>query len=162
MFVSIKEFTLLCLLFQFTVHAIGQNSVEVYEHYYDNIFLYSYTDSPQKNEINYSRTSNSQYKFEVYPGGDPQDIFFEFTTQEQISLLEDGSLLIQSPEGTIREQAPKAYQLSSNGQLIEIPIAFYIDQNRISLKVGTYELVKTLHITINKRNSNYVLAQLNL
>lgn len=59
-----------------------------------------------------------QYDFILKPGADPRRINFAFHGAKDISVSDDGNLIINTPFGNIEQQAPIAYQLDPEDQYL--------------------------------------------
>jgi hypothetical protein len=65
--------------------------------------------------------------FVVRPGADPSAIRLAYRGASAVRLEPDGSLLIDTPLGSITEQAPIAYQEVDGGR-VEVAVAFELEQ----------------------------------
>lgn len=137
---------LLSLMVSVSTPLFAQNGmVKVVEHFYDNIHLISYPAVEYETRSNES-VEEVQYEFEVFPGGDVSDIRFNYVLNGEVELLANGGLKVVSLNGQIYESAPYAYQESTNGDLIEIPVHFEIKETEIYLVAEAYEMAQILTI----------------
>ncbi len=101
-----------------------------------------------------------QYDFILKPGADPGRINFAFHGAKDITVSDDGNLIINTPFGNIEQQAPVAYQLDPEDQYlnsrdyycpaeeVEKPSSrFVINSDRsVSFYVAGYDPSRTLVI----------------
>jgi hypothetical protein len=69
-------------------------------------------------------------EFFLAPGARPEDIQMAYEGQTNISLNDDGSLIIETPIGDLVECTPVCYQ-NISGELTEIPCSFRIEDSYI-------------------------------
>ncbi len=81
----------------------------------------------------YHSEGHLKYDFEMKPYADYRQIIFEIEGAEQISLQKDGSVLIQTPYGSIVEQAPIVYQKNKI-----IHSRWKLQGNRLSFELDDY------------------------
>lgn len=76
--------------------------------------------------LRYHGTASGQleYDFELAPGASPATIGLRYRGAAGLRLLEDGSLLVQTTVGDVREQRPVAYQLTAAGERRAVPCRY--------------------------------------
>ena len=89
----------------------------------------------------YDNNGELEYDYIVSPNADYRDISWEIKGADKIFIGEDGQLIIQTPLGNIEEQAPVAYQGSS-----EIEANWSVNGDVISFKLGEYNTNETVII----------------
>ena len=81
-----------------------------------------------------------KYEFRVAHGGSPESIRFSYRGARKVRLAPDGALEIETPSGTVRDEAPRTYQQLGSRR---VPVAsrFVLDSNsgEIGVKVGSYD-----------------------
>ena len=89
----------------------------------------------------YGNQGQLEYDFVVAPGADPSVIKLVFTGAESIQLDDNGDLLLQTSEGTIRQQRPLVYQ-EADGQRHQIESGYKLSAIRnqeVSFQIGEYD-----------------------
>jgi len=122
---------------------------EDYVHYYpaDATYVRSYRQVtyhdvyPSIDWVITAHGDGIKYDFVVHPGGDPSRIRLRAEWAEDISLREDGSLLLSNRMGTISEKPPVSFQ---NGKVI--PTQFVLDRDEIHFAVSDYDPKEVLTI----------------
>ena len=84
-----------------------------------------------------------EYSFVLAPGANPAVIAWTVTGGS--ARLEGGSLVVSTPDGSMREQAPLAYQELGGGRVL-VPATFVMQGNRVSFRVGAYDHARPLVI----------------
>ena len=79
-----------------------------------------------------------EYDFVVAPGRSPQRIRLAFTGVQETKLQADGSLLLSTPAGDLRQQKPVAFQ-ESNGVRREITVSYKLVGDSVGFEIGTYD-----------------------
>jgi gliding motility-associated-like protein len=76
--------------------------------------------------LRYHGTASGQleYDFELAPGASPATIGLRYRGAAGLRLLEDGSLLVQTTVGDVREQRPVAYQPTATGGRQAVPCRY--------------------------------------
>jgi hypothetical protein len=82
----------------------------------------------------YQSEGHLKYDFEVNAFADYRQIIFEIEGAERISLQKDGSVLIQTPYGSIIEQAPIVYQKNK-----VLNSRWKLEGNRLSFELDNYD-----------------------
>ena len=75
--------------------------------------------------------------FEVRPGGNVSLIRMQVPHSQSLTLLSDGKLIVSTASGSVIFSEPHAYQLS-NGQKIDVPIVYQIDNLSYGFEVKNY------------------------
>jgi len=84
--------------------------------------------------------------FIVEPGADPRQIEIEYSGVEEIKLLEDGTLVLETTLGELTESAPVAYQ-ERDGQREYVEAEFEIlESGNVGFKLGPYDPESALTI----------------
>lgn len=98
-----------------------------------------------------------QYDFIVSPGADSERAQLTFEGADSLEIDADGGLLIATPAGTIRQARPYTYQDDDNGQRVEIPSSFRIDDDAVRFNIGEYDRLRPLIIdpTVLINNLSY-------
>jgi len=89
----------------------------------------------------YSKQGSLKYDFLVEPFANPQQIRMEILGATKIELLSNGSVIIITPFGEIKEEAPLVYQGNK-----KIWAAWKIDGNTLSFRLGKFDPSKALLI----------------
>lgn len=95
----------------------------------------------------YFRGSSVKYDVLVEPGIDPTILLFKVEGANHISIDDlDGDLLLETDVGTLKEEAPVAYQ-STGGAIVPVDCGFrLVDQGTVGYTVGSYDLCQALVI----------------
>lgn len=81
---------------------------------------------------------NLKRDFIVAPETDTSQIILNYTGVEEISILPDGTLFIDTELGELAEAPPVAYQ-EINGQQIEVEVAYQLrGNNQVGFNIGEY------------------------
>jgi hypothetical protein len=86
-----------------------------------------------------------EYDFVVAPGADPGRIGLAFEGSVP-RLASDGSLVLETAAGTLREPAPIAYQERADGAREPVEVAFRMDGQVVRLEPGDYDRTRALVI----------------
>ena len=107
-----------------------------YENLYPGIdLIYSSLDDKLKRD------------FIVAPGADTSQIVLNYSGGEEINILADGTLSIDTESGELSEAPPIAYQ-EIDGQKIEVEVAYkLLENNRVGFDIGEYN--KNYELTID-------------
>jgi PKD repeat protein len=85
-------------------------------------------------------------EYVLFPGSDPSFVRMQYSGQEDLSLDEDGNLLVTTAAGTFSESAPYAYQIV-DGQQVPVACGFVImDGAIVTFSSGAYDKEKPLVI----------------
>jgi hypothetical protein len=76
-----------------------------------------------------------EHDFVVRSGGRVSDIRLDYKGASNLSLEKDGSLLMKTPMGNIREKAPIAFEQST---FKNVPVSFRLKGESLSFNVGSY------------------------
>jgi hypothetical protein len=96
---------------------------------------------PSIDLIYYSKEGNLKYDFKIMPGGDYKKIKLQIEGATSIKKREDGSIIIATPIGDIREEKPLVYQ---DGNSVESE--WIVEGNALSFKIGKHEKSRPLII----------------
>ncbi len=95
----------------------------------------------------------TQYDLVVAPFADAGRIELKFDGADSISINDEGSLLINTPAGTLKQNRPFTYQKGENSTLVEVPSSFAVDGTTVRFTLGEYdrsrELVIDPTVTLN-------------
>ncbi|MBI2270171.1 MAG: SBBP repeat-containing protein [Bacteroidetes bacterium] len=90
---------------------------------------------PHIDWVIYSYDDKLKYDFIVNPGGDPSGIKLKYKYCD-VAVDRNGSLVLSTPLGHIREEAPQCYQKDGS----EIPSSFLkVDDHGIAFRCGSYD-----------------------
>ena len=89
----------------------------------------------------YDREGSLEYDFVVAPGADYRQIRWEIEGAEEVTISENGELLIRTPFGEIREQAPVALQ---DGK--EIEVKWDVTGKQVGFRLEEYDRSRRLVI----------------
>ncbi len=105
---------------------------------YENVY-------PGINLVFYGNEGHLEYDFQVAPSADPSQAELEFSRAAKLE-LKDGSLVIQGENGSVRFDAPSAYQ-EIDGRKQTVEGAFVLRAaNRVGFTVGAYDHSRELVI----------------
>lgn len=79
-----------------------------------------------------------KYEFHVQQGGNINSIRLKAFGQEKMSLDKEGNLLMETPQGTVVEQKPYAYQIK-NARIVPVTCHFVLQKNTVRFEVGAYD-----------------------
>ena len=85
-------------------------------------------------------------EFYVQPGTDPARISMQFETQDDVTISENGALIIKTSHGTFEEQAPVSYQTEGTGKVIVGSHFALKARNVVGIEVDDYDRGKLLII----------------
>lgn len=125
-----------------TNYYIGQSKFENLSNYqkvnYKN--LYHGIDA-----VFYGNQGNLEYDFNVLPNADANQIKLNFDGAENISIDEQGNLVIKTENSELIQQKPIAYQII-NGERKEVAVSYQLIENQITFALGEYDKSQTLTI----------------
>lgn len=93
----------------------------------------------------YGNGRSFEYDFRVAAGADPSAIGVRVEGARGIRVAADGSLVISTPAGSVRQEAPRAFQ-RIDGNRVAVPSAYEVSGNRIGISVGSYDSTRPLVI----------------
>lgn len=99
-------------------------------------------------DVRYTRMENGALAYDLITNGAANVDAARFTLDgaDQVSVAADGSLLISTEIGEMRQTAPLAYQ-KINGQKVDVSVEFVVqNDNTIGFKLGEYQTAKPLVI----------------
>ncbi|MFH0968731.1 MAG: PKD domain-containing protein [Methanobacteriota archaeon] len=77
-------------------------------------------------------------EYQVLPGADPSSIRLKYEGAENITLTNDGTLIVRTPFGNLTEAAPFSYQ-EINGTRINVSSEYtLLDDEQVGFIIGTY------------------------
>ena len=85
----------------------------------------------------YSKSNELKYDLVIHPGGDINDIKFEFNGQKNIKLI-DGKLEINTNSRKLIEDIPLAYQII-NGKKIIVKVNYRLQDNHVGFSCLSYD-----------------------
>lgn len=92
-----------------------------------------------------SHGRNLKYNLHLTPGFDPEKLYLEIEGVDQLLLDEEGNLLMQTAEGFVKEQRPRAWYADAPGE--EITCTYEILGNKVYFRFPeTFETGKTITI----------------
>jgi hypothetical protein len=98
-----------------------------------------------------------KYEFTIAPGANPGRIRLAYAGAQGLSLSESGSLLIKTPQGTLRDSAPRAWQ-RINGRRVPVRSRYSLGKgtHAYGFELGSYDRGHPLVIDPGLRYSTYV------
>jgi hypothetical protein len=106
---------------------------------YDNVY-------PGIDLIYYGNQGRVEYDFKVSPGADPKQIALKFRGSEKVELTRAGDLILATPAGEVRLEAPRVYQKDGEEQQSVAGRFILRDNNRVGFELGAYDRSRTLII----------------
>ncbi|MEZ5306170.1 MAG: VCBS repeat-containing protein [Pyrinomonadaceae bacterium] len=99
----------------------------------------------------------ARYDFEVSPGADPESIVWDIRGADEVSIEDDGSLMIITESGILKQAAPVSFQENGDGNLISVQSGFrMIGINKVAFALGEYD--PTMPLTIDPNVSGNLQA----
>lgn len=93
-----------------------------------------------------NETRELEYDFLVHPGANPADIQFRFDGSTEISLQQDGDLVVRHSTGELHQKAPVAFQETPIGRMT-VPVQFNLSASGVvSFELGEFDPRYTLVI----------------
>ena len=106
--------------------------------------------------VYYGSQRKLEYDFVVAPGADPGRIRLEFEGARKLSVNSSGDLVIDGPEGEIRQHAPVIYQ-EIGGTRKRVEGRYEIERSRqVSFHLASYDKKRTLVIDPKLSYSTYI------
>ena len=96
-----------------------------------------------------------EYDFKVSPNADPGRIGLEFAGAENISVDEDGRLIVKTSDAQLVQEKPFAYQ-EIDGERKEVAVSYFIENQNVHFSVGEYDRSKSLTIDPAVKYLTYV------
>ena len=93
----------------------------------------------------YGNQGQLEYDFIVQPGADPNAIKFRFEGTEEVTLNEQGELVLQTAAGEVKQHKPMIYQ-EVNGKRQEIAGNYLLTAGEVGFAVGAYDASQPLVI----------------
>jgi hypothetical protein len=86
----------------------------------------------------YGRRGRLECDFVVLPGADPRQIQAVFEGADEVQIGDNGDIVLQVADQTLRIRKPDAYQLDK-GQRRSVEIEYELgDHNELSFRIGAY------------------------
>jgi uncharacterized repeat protein (TIGR01451 family) len=96
--------------------------------------------------IYYGRDGQLEYDLVVAPGANPHEILLEIQGAEELTLLPEGALSIETSVGEVRQHKPVIYQ-ERDGVKHLIAGAYHLGEaNRVSFEIAAYDPTRPLYI----------------
>ena len=95
--------------------------------------------------VYYGNEGTLEYDFVVSPNGDFSKIKLNFEGADKVQLDEDGNLIVEINESTIKMLKPKVYQ-QVNDKKIDLENSFVVDGDNIRFDIPNYDKSKVLVI----------------
>ena len=80
-----------------------------------------------------------KHELVVSPGADPAQIVMTYSGQDNLSLMEDGSMQLRTAAGNLTDSAPVCYQIINSSRIIVEGHYRIIDGQRIAFEIGSYD-----------------------
>ncbi len=149
---------LLVLIFWAQVQLMGQGQTfTAREDISFNIQLVSFPEQYSYSRDGQAVKISKSSRIEVFPGGDPADVIFNWGQSSHIEIMDRGELMVYTKEKTTTQAKPIAYQIDSYGIKKFIPAEFIRKGNQISIVTGPYEGASVLFIELS--SSEVVMQQ---
>ncbi|HYE16389.1 MAG TPA: SBBP repeat-containing protein [Pyrinomonadaceae bacterium] len=101
---------------------------------------------PGVDAVFYGNQRQLEYDFRVAPGADPSQVRLRFEGAERLRVAEDGSLLIQTAVGEVRQHKPFTYQ-EENGARTEVASAYRVAEGgEVTFELGDFDRSRELVI----------------
>ena len=95
--------------------------------------------------VYYGDQQQLEHDFVVRPGAEPGAIGVRYGGIESLELAADGDLLLRTAAGTLRQQAPRAYQ-EIDGQQRHVESRYVLEDDLVRYEVGAYDPGRALVI----------------
>lgn len=110
--------------------------------------------------VYYGNQQQLEYDFVVAPGADPNAIVLDFQGADQMTLNDQGALVLHTAGGDVLEQAPNVYQ-QVNGVRTLISGSYNIlNDHQVAINLGAYDKSEPLVIDPSLVYSTYLGANL--
>ncbi len=104
----------------------------------------------------YGKQGQLEYDFTVAPGADPTTISLGFEGADRLGLDDNGDLVVDTPSGSLRHQAPFIYQ-EAGGSRQRVPGRFVLTGDRqVGFSMGAYDTSRPLVIDPVLAYSSYL------
>ena len=80
-----------------------------------------------------------KHELVVSPGADPAQIVMTYSGQDNLSLMEDGSVQLRTAAGNLTDSAPVCYQEIEGSRVVVEGHYRMIDDQRIGFEIGSYD-----------------------
>jgi chitodextrinase len=89
--------------------------------------------------VYYGNQSQLEYDFVVAPGADPSSVAIRFGGASKVRVDGDGSLVLRTPAGEVRQRRPFIYQ-EVNGERREVAGGYFVKgRGEVGFRVGAYD-----------------------
>jgi hypothetical protein len=97
--------------------------------------------------LQYGKAGELEWDFVVHPGAEPAKIRIQATGQRQITIAEDGDVVLRLSHGDVRLKRPRAYQDAADGDRVEVPVRFvHAASGQLGFVLGAYDHQRKLVI----------------
>ncbi len=103
----------------------------------------------------YGNQGQLEYDFIVHAGADPGQIALSYEGTRGLALGPDGSLLLYTERGVLRQHPPYSYQLGPNGRET-VPSRYLVEGQQVRIALGSYDPERTLIIDPVLTYSSYL------
>jgi hypothetical protein len=95
--------------------------------------------------VYYGNQDRLEHDFLVHAGADPSRIQLAFSGVEKTELRGDGGVVLHVPDGQVRLERPRSYQVIGN-KAVEVVSHYILRGRRVSFQIGRYDARHTLII----------------
>ncbi len=97
--------------------------------------------------VYYGEGQSLEYDFDLAPGADPSQIRMRFSGASNVSLNQDGSLVLRMKSGDVVQKAPVTYQRKASGEVVTIASRYFPENDgSYSLQLGSYDSSRPLTV----------------
>jgi uncharacterized repeat protein (TIGR01451 family) len=100
---------------------------------------------PGVDMVYYGNQRELEYDFVLAPGANPNTIMLNFAGAQQMSIAENGDLVLETDNGNLLQRKPVTYQ-ETNGSRQMVASHYVIRDGQVGFEVGDYDLSKPLII----------------
>jgi Beta-propeller repeat len=93
----------------------------------------------------YGNQGNLEYDFNILPNSDATQIKLNFDGAKNISINENGDLILKTENAELTQHKPVAYQII-NDERKEVAVSYKLTENQISFELGEYDKSQVLTI----------------
>src|SRR5262245_4982340 len=149
------------------VKITAQDEMPLLSHYYRGDSGNSHTDIRNYERLLYSNVYPGidavfrgdgrilEFDFVVHPGSNPESIALDFSGQEEVTIAEDGVLILKTSDGDVRLHAPRIHQ-ENNQQRMPVAGRFVRKGESFGFQVADYNKSQLLVIDPALTFSTYV------
>lgn len=85
------------------------------------------------------RNGTLEYDFVVAPGARAEALLVRFSGHQSLSLAADGSLVVATSQGVLRQRAPRAFQ-RLRGRTADVQVGFVLaDRDTVAFRLGSFD-----------------------